>query len=319
MSTPNAQQNQTTEVIEADLRELAAQADAGVDFEDGDLSAQEEADRAASGSENSEQSNADKAKEKPEGGAKEGDETDAEKKGDQESEKSKYAKERERKDRSWESLNAEKEQVRKDREELERERQELQSRRQQAEQPVESKDDKGFTASDYDAAAKTFRDRGDDDLAEAAEKQAKDLREADQRAAGEGQHRKFLDTWHKAVSDEIKARPELADESHALSVAVQKLLKEDEVFSRLPDGFKRAVEIASLRIQAASVPSLTEQVATLQKEIDRLNGERQPGGSGPTSKPKAKTFDQLTPDEQDAELRRQAEEADAQGVAVVTP
>ena len=313
----NVKQSNQAEGSDADLLAMAQALDNGEEFTP-EPSAEQEADRAASSSET--ETAGDPDKDKPDNSVatkKPGDGTEAAKadkpEGQQTKEPSKFAKDRERLDKTWKGVEARKSELdRREQELAEREKQ-INERAKQAEKPVEQKDDHGFTASEYEAAAKQFREDGDDTRAEAAESRAKKLRESDASAAQEGERKAFLETWHGHVNETLEKRPELKDQAHELSQAVQKLLKEDQVFSFIPDGFKRAVEIADLRIQAASVPSLQAEVDRLKKEIDRLNGERQPGSSGPTSKPKQKTFDQLSKSEQEAELLRMAEQADREG------
>lgn len=303
---------------------MASELDAQGDIEISDDSAtDEEEDRAASQPEKKEgDDDPDKKKgsesETEAGAEKPGDETKPGDKPEDQQQQSKYAKERERQDRSWKALNEEKEAVRKEREALEAERRALEEKRREVEKPAESKDDAGYTASDYERAAKKFREDGDDAFAQRAEAKAKAMREADQKAQGQASQEKFREVWQGHVAELLKERPELEDQSHPLSQAVQKLLKEDRLFSMIPDGFRRAVELADLREKAGLVSSLEKKAAELQSEITRLNGLTQPGGSGPTSKPKAKRFEDLSSEEQDAELLRQAREADSLGEPVIS-
>lgn len=231
--------------------------------------------------------------------------------------RTKYARERERRDRSWKALQQEKEAFHRERDAFERERSQYLSHSRQASQPAEQKDELGYTASEYERAAEQFRRDGDAQRAAMAAQRAQIARGNDAHVLGQSRQREFLDHWHGHVRELLDARPELRDEAHGLSKAVQTLLRDEPLFSHLPDGFRRAVELAELRLQAGSVPSLKTEVERLKKEIDRLNGDRQPGSSGPTSQPRPKAFDQLSPAEQDAELRRIAAEADSQGVPVI--
>jgi hypothetical protein len=231
--------------------------------------------------------------------------------------RTKYARERERRDRSWKALQQEKEAFHRERDAFEQERSQLLSRSRQASQAAEHKDELGYTASEYERAAEQFHRDGDERRATIAAQRARQAREKDAHVLGQSRQREFLDGWHGHVRELLDERPELKDETHGLSRAVQALLRDEPLFSHLPDGFRRAVELADLRLQAGSVPSLRAEVEKLKKEIDRLNGDRQPGTSGPTSQPRAKAFDQLSPAEQDSELRRIAAEADSQGVPVI--
>jgi hypothetical protein len=231
--------------------------------------------------------------------------------------RTKYARERERRDRSWKALQQEKEAFHRERDAFQQERSQFLSHSRQVSQPAEHKDELGYTASEYERAAEQFHRDGDAQRAALAAQRAHRVRENDAQVLGQSRQREFLDGWHGHVQELLEARPELKDETHGLSKAVQALLRDEPLFSHLPDGFRRAVELADLRLQAGSVPSLKTEVEKLRKEIDRLNGDRQPGSSGPTSQPRAKAFDQLSPAEQDVELRRIAAEADSQGVPLI--
>lgn len=311
-------QNQTdTEFSDDQLRDLANELDVTGEVEIPSAETTEE-ERAASESEKQNGVTDPEKEKEPEteaGTPKPGDETSSEKKpeGEQEPSKSKYAKERERQDRSWQAINERKAELEKREAELAEREKSIEAKRSEVEKPTESKDERGYTASDYERAAEQFREHGDADLALRASNRAKELREKDQKASAEGQQKKFLGAWYGHQNEILEKRPELKDVNSELGQAVTKLLKEDRIYSNIPDGFKRAVRDAENASKAELVPSLEKKVAELQEEITRLNSKLQPGGSGPTSQPKQKSFDELSPEEQESQLRKMAEEADRHG------
>lgn len=224
----------------------------------------------------------------------------------EESKYSKAQKEQERRERSWQKLDEEKAALRKEREELEAERKKTAT-------VAEEKDERGFSATDYDNAAKNFDASGDAELARKAREQATRLREATQSKQGEAKRTEFLTSWNGTVKEIVEARPELKDDNAPVSKRVREVLKNHPQFSMVPDGFRRAVEYADTLEQAASVPGYKTEIEKLTKEIERLNKLTSVGGSGPTSRPGAsKSITEMTTKEAEAELTRLAEEADRQ-------
>jgi hypothetical protein len=110
-------------------------------------------------------------------GTKSEPEAKAEKKTEQKTEKdksSKFAQEQNRKAKTWEQINAEKEALKAEREAVRREREEWGKQREQSKAAETSsfRDEKGYTAEDYEAAAKEFDADGDSQLAKAARAKA---------------------------------------------------------------------------------------------------------------------------------------------------
>lgn len=309
MSLPSQEDAKLEEL----LADMGRKADAGeTEFADPLASAKQPGDRAP------EPEKTEKPEEqKPEGeqksDPKSSDATEADKtkeadkdKTQEETEYSKAKKEQARKEKTWNEINAEKERLRAEREALEKEKSESHTRKK-----TDSvfRDEHGYSADDYRRAAKKWADEGETQLAAEAEKRAANA----EAKAHETQKNEFVTTWQRTAQEVQKENPDLRNLDSPLAVAVDKLLKEEPYFSNVPDGFKRAVDFAKLQIKAESIPSLETKVADLQKEIDRLNKLTQPAGSGPTSNPSTKTFDKMSPAEQEAELLKMARDADRKG------
>jgi hypothetical protein len=104
--------------------------------------------------------------------------------------KSKYAKNRERLNKTWAEANEVKEQNKRDREEIEQAKAELEQQRQQIAATHGYRDEHGHTAKDYEEAAKGFRDEGETKLAEAADRKANELSEKQDQAVTQANEQK---------------------------------------------------------------------------------------------------------------------------------
>lgn len=212
--------------------------------------------------------------------------------------KSRYEKELERRERSWEKLNQEKEQLRKEREELERARQELEAQRKVS-------GDEGLTPEDYEAAAKRFRADGKLDLADEALRKAKELRERPREEVVEREQRL---SFERAKA---KYGPDLVTPGTPLNTEVLGLLKRFPALSELPNFPEYAAEWAAERIEsgkvmseASRVPELEQKVQSLTKELEALRSATAISPAGAAKVPQVKAFEEMSLEEQEAELRR---------------
>lgn len=232
---------------------------------------------------------------------------DAEGKG--EAGKSRFARAQERLGRTWEDVNAakaalqaEQDALKAARETLAREREEFSAQRQQAEAE--------FQPDQYDAAAQKFEAEGKFDLADLARAKAEELRRhppapaADRTAAQRKE-------WALKAGTEF---PALTKANSPLQVRVAQLLQEEPDLKAHPKGLYLAARLADLETQAAqarqaqaAVTAKEQELVKLKERISELEGLTAPGsGDGVTRLPASKPFEQLSGDEQLAELERQA-------------
>lgn len=221
-----------------------------------------------------------------------------------ESQYSKARKEQERREKSWQKLNEEKEAFRREREEFEKKRQEAE---QQQTKAAGKKDEAGYTAADYEKFAE---ETDDPDLARKAILKAQNLRKQETTEIQQHDQQKFAETWQKNLTEVIAANKELEDQNSELGKALTAVLKEVPAFSLHPDGIKHAVEYAKAKSQSGLVPGLNEKVKQLETQIADLTKKLTPGGGGPNQRSGAKSFDAMSTEEQFAELQRQAQEVD---------
>ena len=106
---------------------------------------------------------------------------------------SRFAQENARKAKTWEQINAEKEAIKAEKEALRREREEWGKQREQSKiaETNSYRDEKGYTAEDYEAAAKEFEADGDSQLAKAARAKAEGVRKIAGEQAQKVQTEKF--------------------------------------------------------------------------------------------------------------------------------
>lgn len=220
----------------------------------------------------------------------------------------KAAKEEERKNRSWENLNREKEELAARRRELAEHEQRLRNPQQQRQAPqprqfssaqfFDAREDFRKTAK---AAFKRYQDTGDetaldefnknDQMADAAEKNAIEFYELEHQENQQAQLRQHQSTWVQNMEKTMKASPELAEADSPISKELQEILKSHgQVLQMLPDGFDRGVELAQLRLDAKEAPTLRERVKALEAEKQRQDGLLSPTPGGVTNPPAKKTI-----------------------------
>ena len=136
------------------------------------------------------------------------------------------------------------------REELRRVREELETLREAARTtPPSGKDERGYTAADYDSYAEKAEEDGDIKTAKVARKEAQILR---QRAA----YDEFVAGWQKTQGEMVKENPDLTNLESPLAKEVTKLLDEpNSIFKMRPDGLKMAVAYAKANLDTGSIPA----------------------------------------------------------------
>jgi hypothetical protein len=246
-----------------------------------------------------------------------------------ESEYAKAKKDAERKDRSWQALEAEKSQARAqieaERRAIAEERQRLQQQAQpqrQQQSQYSSKDYAKF-AQDCSKAATEARERGDydeadkqADLAVKATQQAFAVSEQEQTTHYQQQAEFHAKAWEQNLVQAMQAEPEIVKvmnggEKTPLANEVEKVLTEGAgIFERIPNGGSYAIQMAKLRLKAGAASGLEETIKKLTTENERLKGLTSINGSGPSGPVRQKSFNDLPGDEQERQLLAAASEYD---------
>ena len=296
---------QKQELGPEDFERLAAELDAK-----GSVELPEERPSAQTEEPSESQSHDDAAEEKPRDSS-EGEEPKEEKGSEEsksetreESDYSKAQKDRARLDRNWEKQQQLAEDNRREREQLEREKAEWRKQREVGKQPSSDKDEKGYSAEDYERATEEFLLDGNKELAAEAKERATKLRVQT--------HQRL---WMENLEVVKKEHPGIERDDHPLHKPALKVLEDIPVLKMIPDGVKHAVRIARVEKSASLISDLQTENQKLKTEVKRLNESMEVGGSGPMRFPSEKSFEEMNPKEQEKMLRRMAERADLEELA----
>lgn len=276
-------QQEQPEITDAELRDIAAQLDAG------ELSPDSEVEITSA-------STADQEQTKPEGSVSPEAKTEVTQEGqeqstsepakelDYKSEYERLKKDYERQDRSWKRLNEEKEALAK-----------LKATARPDETRIAGDQ---FSAEEYEQYAEKVIEEGGPEAVKIAKNAVTRARQIRQQA--------FAEKWQAQVKEAMDEDPELSDMGSELARTVNEVLR-DPTWS----SFKTAVKLAKARKLESSVPGLMGEIENYKKEIERLNKAMEIGGKATLNKKDApKRFDDMDIKEQAAYLRRRAEEAD---------
>jgi hypothetical protein len=238
-------------------------------------------------------------------GTKSEPEAKAEKKTEQKTEKdksSKFAQEQNRKAKTWEQINAEKEALKAEREAVRREREEWGKQREQSKAAETSsfRDEKGYTAEDYEAAAKEFDADGDSQLAKAARAKADGVRKAATERQQKVQQEKFAKAWSDSFSRLSEKETWLKDQNSPEYKRTVELLQKVPMLTSMPDGLVHAVELMKLQDTAGKAQSIEAENKALKEQLNKLQQKTAIGKSVPAGQLKAeeKDFSKLSLKEQ---------------------
>lgn len=218
---------------------------------------------------------------------------------------SRYAKARERQEKSWNELNRQKEELQKEREAFQKERDELTAQRQKQEQQ--------YTPEQYEQAASVFEKQGRFDLAEAARERAKELRAnppkpdqaLQQRQQQEAQQMEAAkkEWWGKAAV----TYPDVVKQGTPQHQALRTFIESEPEVIRSPKGMFYAARLVSAETAAARVPEMEKELGALRARVKELEGLTAPAGEGAAQRiPGEKSFQEKSDSEQFAELEEQA-------------
>ena len=222
---------------------------------------------------------------------------------------SKSTKSEKRLNDSWRKLNDEKSELARQRQELEEVRQSLNDRGK----PEEFVDSDVNSAEDYEAAARNFELEGEMRLAEKAREQAEEVRAMAQEHKVSKNEGQFKQEWAANFEEAAKSYPELREGDSTFRKAVNQMLQERPVLATYSGGIIDAADIVANMQKAESANSLQEQINALTEENAGLKSKLSIGGSDPSAPTGDRSFNELTPEEQFAELQRRAAEVDAGG------
>ena len=224
--------------------------------------------------------------------------------------KSKWEKNEERKTSSWKQINAEKEEIKRQREALLKEAEELKSRKVDLDEGKAYRDEKGFTAEDYENAAKRLKEEGDDDLASDAVNRAKEVRAEGDKAQQQMVAKKHWNAFESKRQELMQKHSELSKPDSELTQKANAILTEHPSMQSAA-GLEQAVKIAQLQIKAAGAETSEAQVKELTDKLTKLEKKMSVSGGFTNERVDGeRSFDDLSDAEQTEYLRRAAMEAD---------
>ena len=222
---------------------------------------------------------------------------------------SRAQKEAERRDRSWQRLQAEKEQFRQvtaQWEEQQRMSQLEQTRKQY--QPLK-KD--GLTAREYAEGAAVFERDGDFENAYKASRVAQEMFQAEQGRAQQMQGVEAEYQWRAQMQEAIRHEPKIGDPDSPISQHLERIIKQNPWLYNVPQGFYRAAEVADMLTKMGSLSELQDENEQLRAQLEKYQRKSQPARGGVAS-PRygEKDFDDMDLNEQEAHLKAMTAEAD---------
>lgn len=228
--------------------------------------------------------------------------------------KSKFAQDQNRKTKTWEQINAEKEAIRAEREAVKREREEWSKQREQSTVADTNsfRDEKGYTAEDYEAAAKEFDADGDSQLAKAARAKADGVRKTVSVKQQQVQQERFNKSWADNYGRLSEKEVWLKDQSSPEYKRTVELLQRVPFLTGMPDGLVHAVELMKLQDTAGRSQSLESENKSLKEQLNKLQQKTAIGKSVPAGqlKTEEKDFSRLSMKEQRDALMRATREFD---------
>ena len=228
--------------------------------------------------------------------------------------KSKFAQDQNRKTKTWEQINAEKEAIRAEREAVRREREEWSKQREQSSVADTNsfRDEKGYTAEDYEAAAKEFDADGDSQLAKAARAKADGVRKSVSVKQQQVQQERFTKTWADNFNKLSEKETWLKDQSTPEYKRTVELLQRIPILTTLPNGLAHAVELMKLQDTAGRYQSVEAENKALKEQLNKLQQKTAIGKSVPAGqlKTEEKDLSRLSQKEQRDALMRAAREFD---------
>ena len=228
--------------------------------------------------------------------------------------KSKFAQDQNRKTKTWEQINAEKEAIRAEREAVKREREEWSKQREQSTVADTNsfRDEKGYTAEDYEAAAKEFDADGDSQLAKAARAKADGVRKTVSVKQQQVQQERFTKTWADNFNKLSEKEPWLKNQSAPEYKRTVELLQRIPILTTLPNGLAHAVELMKLQDTAGRFQSVEAENKSLKEQLNKLQQKTAIGKSVPAGqlKTEEKDFSRLSMKEQRDALMRATREFD---------
>jgi hypothetical protein len=222
---------------------------------------------------------------------------------------SRAQKEQERKDRSWQALQAEKERFRMMTSQWEE--QQRMAQLEQARQTYQPLKKEGLTAQEYYEGAVRFEQEGDHENALKAYKVASELGRTEQQRYAQMQEMEAEYQWRLGMQEVGKVFPEIWNPNHPIVGHLERIISENPWIYRVPQGFQRAAEVAHMLTQMGSIKEKDDEIVALKAQLEKYNRKGQPAKGGYAApRTTDKEFDEMNLDEMEAHLKGLTAEAD---------
>ena len=231
--------------------------------------------------------------------------------------KSKWAKNEERKSKTWKDINLQKESIKREREELELEKKKIAERQSDLNEGKAYRDKDGYTADEYIAAAEKLQLEGEGELAKETLAKAKSVAEEGKKTEEEQAARQAVrqheEAFLKAKSELERDDPDLTKPETELFQKTNQFLKEYPDLVYLPDGngLRHAVKLAKMQMGSEKADVLEAQNKELTETNNKLEKKLSLNGGYTSEKVGgAPSFDELSTEDQGKLLLQKAYEAD---------
>jgi len=229
---------------------------------------------------------------------------------------SKWAKNRARQEKTWNAINERKTEQDKRESELVELQQDLERQREKLADQTEYRDAEGYTAQDYEGAAKEFKESGEEQFAREAGEKASEVREKERVYKTESKvksDREMADkTRDKVMAGLLNKHPELKDANSELTTVSNAILQQYPILQYDPHGPQYAVDVAQLRLKAQKAENLESELGDLTEKYEKLEKKTAVTGGFTPEKPDGAPagFDDLPSEDQEKYLRDAAHNAD---------
>jgi hypothetical protein len=230
--------------------------------------------------------------------------------GKPDTEYSRAQKEAERKERSWQALQAEKEQFRRMTTQWQEQQRMAQlEHTRKTYQPLRRD---GLTAKEYYDGAQVFEREGDFENAYKAHRIAQEMFQAE---GGRTQQMQAVEQeyqWRTGMQEAVRSNPEIANPESPISGHLERIIQQNPWIYYIPQGFQRAAEVADMLTKMADLKAKDDEIISLKAELEKSQRKGQPAKGGYAS-PRygEKEFDDMNLDEMGEHLRNVTKEADS--------
>lgn len=214
----------------------------------------------------------------------------------------KEQKEQIRKERSWKEIVAEKDRLRAEQAKWQEERRMEQLQRESQVPPLQKE---GIDLQGYQKAYVDFRQRGDFENALRSLETVLELEQMGNQQIQQRQEAQYELAWRKDMEVTLKNVVDLNDPNSQLAIETDRIINEHPYLFYIPQGFQKAVEIATLLLAAGSDSELREENERLRAQLEEYQHSSQPARGGPGKPPRGQPTRQedMTLDEEEAHLR----------------